>query len=159
MERRSCQASLTEPVFWGDGHRSSEQRSHKTEIGPTFSGNRMCDFVGRKFFAALLLISILAGSVRPVSAYTPDDPKVRSMVESAKGYLAANEHRLPGGKALQALVFVKDEEYDHPMVASAVKAAEEFAAQTDAKLTSQSTSYEITSVSYTHLTLPTILLV
>lgn len=104
------------------------------------------DPVDRKFFAALLLISIVAGSVRPVSAYTPDDPKVRSMVESAKGYLAANEHRLPGGKALQALVFVKDEEYDHPIVVSAVKAAEEFAAQTDAKLTSQATSYEITLI-------------
>ena len=68
------------------------------------------------------------------------------MIESAKGYLAATEHNLPGGKALQALVFLKDEEYGHPMIASAVKSAEEFASGSTDKLVQNKTSYDMSLI-------------
>lgn len=71
----------------------------------------------------------VSGFAAPVWAYTPESPEVKEMIRKAKEYLAANPDGRVGGKALQATVFTKSGEPDHPVVQSALAAVQGLAKQ------------------------------
>ncbi len=99
---------------------------------------------GRRFIPCVFwgLLFVSAGSGFG-GTYSPDSAEVRALLESGKRYLARQTDSRVGGKALAALVFVKDGESSHPLVTEAVEKVMAFAGRGKAELVNENHLYDL----------------
>ncbi len=75
--------------------------------------------------------------------YTPDSAEVRALLDGGKRYLASTTDSRVGGKALAALVFVKEGEASHPRVSEALEAALAYVGRGKSQLVNENNVYDI----------------
>lgn len=96
-----------------------------------------------RFVLVFTLVGSLSGTacLRTASAFTPQSPEVREIIDRAIEYLAtAREHR-QGGKCLIGLVFLKERQPEHARVKEALDAALAYAGQPLNRIASSGDTY------------------